>query len=102
MATQLITLNELNNNPIFQPPKEWIDEINQQEEIIKNDFFNNYPEIHNLINNKKEEIENKELTAYNDFVGNYLRDLLKDEIETDEYKDFKERYLLKDFCSKKM
>ena len=102
MATQLITLNELNNNPIYQPPKEWIDEIDQEEEIIKNDFFNNYPEIHNLINNKKEEMENKELTAYNKFVGDYLRDLLYDEIKTARFLTFKQRYLLKDFCSKKM
>ncbi len=68
MATQLITLNELNNNPIFQPPKEWIDEINQQEEIIKNDFFNNYPEIHNLINNKKKELEDAEYQIYNKYI----------------------------------
>ena len=26
----LITLNEINSNPIYQPPKEWIDDIEKE------------------------------------------------------------------------
>ena len=47
-----------------QPPIEWIEEIERNEDKIKEDFFNNYFDIWEIINKKKKELEDEYIPYY--------------------------------------
>jgi len=47
-----------------QPPIEWIEEIERNEDKIKEDFFNNYYDIWEIINKKKKELEEEYIPYY--------------------------------------
>jgi hypothetical protein len=53
-------LKSINSNPKCNPPQEWIDEIEKEEQQIKDDFYCNHFDVWNIINDYKVEYD-KEL-----------------------------------------
>lgn len=97
-ATKMIPLEQLNTNPIFQPPKEWLEEIDKEEKEIINDFFSFYPELHNMIDDKRKDLERGDFKIWKDYeTTNFL--IYKEQVLNI---DFKTRFGLDKFLSKKM
>ncbi len=48
-----ISLNEINSNPIYQPPSEWINNIEKEEQLIKDNFYSNNFDVWEIIKIKK-------------------------------------------------
>ncbi len=56
----MISISELNTNTIYQPPQEWLDDIEKEEQEIKNSFFSNKFDVWEIIRNSAKAIEQKE------------------------------------------
>jgi len=79
----ILTLNEINNNSIYQPPKEWIDEIEKEEQLIKDNFYSNNFDVWEIIRIKKKEMEDNEaIKKYNEWLNKVKEsdDLFEDNI----------------------
>jgi len=59
-SNSYITLDEINSNPIYQPPKEWIDDIEKEEQEIKDKFYCNNFDVWSIIYKKKQDMEDEE------------------------------------------
>jgi len=79
----MYSLQELNNNPIFQPPSEWLEDIKKEEEEIKNSFYFNNFDVWEIIRNNKQEYDNE----YKYYFDKYLTQLKKNvcNYDDDEY-----------------
>jgi hypothetical protein len=58
-----LTEKQINSNPIYKPPQEWLDEIEKEEDEIKNRFYYNNFDCWNIITNYKTLLEG-EMSCY--------------------------------------
>ena len=58
-----LTEKQINNNPIYKPPQEWLDEIEKEEDEIKNRFYYNNFDCWDIITNYKNLLES-EMSCY--------------------------------------
>ncbi len=65
----MISITELNTNPIYKPPQQWLDDIEKEEQQIKNSFFSNNFDVWEIIRNFKEAKENEDWSVkmWNDY-----------------------------------